>query len=140
MWCSALYACSYHLTHCMSWNCQQSIISLGSQEALAEIGQASGPQAWRLISLKWVMLTGPLRRGSVAFLVHDSMLLSWGTCQVRQHTSAQQREAGPAIHLALEHLQAIDVALNRPLTPLVAHGGSHGSIIPAQAARKPHQF
>jgi hypothetical protein len=46
-----------------------------------------------------------------------------------EETSGQQIESRPAKHLALEHLQAIDLPFDGALTPGQRDPGLHGGII-----------
>jgi len=41
----------------------------------------------------------------------------------------EQVEAGPAIHLALEGLQPVDLSLDLPITPGQRHGRTHGVVV-----------
>jgi len=47
----------------------------------------------------------------------------------RDNTPVQQIEMRTAKHLALAHLQAIDLALHRPMTPRQGHPSLHGLIV-----------
>src|SRR5215472_13222417 len=51
----------------------------------------------------------------------------------RKDTTAEQIEVGPTEHLALEHLQPIGVAFDRPRTPALREAGDDGVLIPAEA-------
>jgi hypothetical protein len=51
----------------------------------------------------------------------------WSGCQ--EEASGQQIEPCPAIHVALEHLQPVDLAVNRSLIPRQGHGGLDGGIV-----------
>ena len=60
----------------------------------------------------------------------------WSCCQ--EETSGQQIELGPAEHLALEQLQAVDVPFDRPLTPRQCHRGLDGSqVCPEPSGKTP---
>src|SRR5262245_15531246 len=63
-------------------------------------------------------------------LLHRAIARLWSRRQ--QETLGEQVHACPAQHLTLEHLQAIDLAFNRPLTPGPRHPGLHGGIIRTQ--------
>jgi hypothetical protein len=54
----------------------------------------------------------------------------------QEKTSGQQIELGPAKHLALEQLQAVDLAFDRALTPRQRHPGLHGGVIRTQSFGK----
>ena len=54
-------------------------------------------------------------RKSRHILLHWAIARLWSRRQ--QETLGEQVHAYPAKHLTLEHLQAIDLAFNRPLTP-----------------------
>ena len=54
----------------------------------------------------------PRRRGGLR-VGHTFTLTSWG----EHEATAQEIEVCPAKHLTLEHLEAIDMALNRPIGP-----------------------
>jgi hypothetical protein len=55
-------------------------------------------------------------------------------CSCRQEeASGQQIESRPATHLALQHLQAIDLPFARPLTPGQRHPGLDSGVISAQS-------
>jgi hypothetical protein len=47
----------------------------------------------------------------------------------QEEASGEEIESRPAKHLALEHLQAVDLALDRSLTPGQRHPGLHGGVI-----------
>src|SRR5262245_28659279 len=51
----------------------------------------------------------------------------------------EQIEFGPAIHLALQHFEAIDVAFDRAITPGQGDAGFDGVIVITQPFRKPLQ-
>lgn len=72
------------------------------------------------------------RRGTVGsskFCVDDrgAFHLLMFASGVTENPSAQQIEAGPAIHRALGHLQPVDVALDLAAVPRLAQGGAHQS-------------
>jgi hypothetical protein len=54
----------------------------------------------------------------------------------REEASGQEIEAGPAAHLALEHLQAIDLAFDRSLTPGQRHRRLDGGHIRSEPSDK----
>ena len=49
----------------------------------------------------------------------------------------EQIKFGPAKHLALQHLEAVDVAFNRVGTPREGDPGFDGVIVVAESLRKP---
>ena len=49
---------------------------------------------------------------------------------------AQQVELGAPAHLALEHLQAVDVAFGRAMAPGQPEAGFHGLVVRAEACGK----
>jgi hypothetical protein len=55
------------------------------------------------------------------------MTRAWSCRQ--EKASCQQIEPGSAKHLALQHLQAVDVPFNRPLTPGQRHPGLDGGVV-----------
>jgi hypothetical protein len=58
------------------------------------------------------------------------MTRAWSGCQ--QEASGQQIEPGPAKHLTLQHLQAVDVPFDRPLTPGQGHRGLNSAVVRAE--------
>ena len=50
---------------------------------------------------------------------------------VTEDPNAQQLEAGPAIHRALDRLQPVDLALDLPTAPRLAQGGAHRILVAA---------
>jgi len=62
---------------------------------------------------------GGLRMG------HTCALVSWG----EQEAAVEEIEVGPAKHLALEHLEAIDMALDRAIGPGHGHPSFDGVIV-----------
>ena len=54
----------------------------------------------------------------------------------RENATAEQVEIGAAKHLALEHLQPVDVPLDRPGTPTKGKAGDDGIVITAEARDK----
>jgi hypothetical protein len=54
----------------------------------------------------------------------------------REQASPQESEAGPAIHLAFEQLEAIDVSFDRSPTPEIAQGRVHRRVVVAEAVGK----
>src|SRR6266403_1962439 len=55
----------------------------------------------------------------------------------REQAPTQQIQLGAAEHLALEHLQPIDVTLDRAITPRQSDAGFDGVVIVPQPFRKP---
>lgn len=53
-----------------------------------------------------------------------------------EEASGRQIELGSTKHLALEHLEAVDVPFDRPRTPGQRDGGMDGSIVRAEASGK----
>jgi hypothetical protein len=58
---------------------------------------------------------------------------AWG----EHETTAQEIEARPAKHLALEHFQTIDLALHRPVTPAQREPRFDGGIVLTEPLGKP---
>ena len=56
---------------------------------------------------------------------HTCALVSWG----EQEAAVEEIEVGPAKHLALEHLEAIDMALDRAIGPGHGHTRFDGVIV-----------
>jgi hypothetical protein len=50
---------------------------------------------------------------------------------VKDDAGAEQAESGAPVHLALEQLEAMNVALDWSLTPVGADSGLHSSVIAA---------
>src|SRR5512134_3021204 len=50
-----------------------------------------------------------------------------------EHAAAEKIEAGPAVHVALDELQTVDVPFDRPGAPRFAQGGMDSVIILPQA-------
>jgi hypothetical protein len=55
----------------------------------------------------------------------------------QQKAPLEQITCGPAKHLALQHLEAVDVAFNRAGTPREGDPGFDGVIVVAESLRKP---
>ena len=60
--------------------------------------------------------------------------------RVVEHPSAQQVKAGAAVHLALEHLDPVHVALDLALAVRRRQGGGDGGVVALDAAHKADQF
>ena len=66
-------------------------------------------------------------RGSDSFPLQDD-----GLDRQRNESGAEELHAGPAVHLALDRLQSIDLSLDRPVAPAVGHGRLHRQNVPLQ--------
>ena len=60
-----------------------------------------------------------------------------GHRRVRQDTSAEQLEAGAPVHLTLDRLEAVDLALDLSGAPRSVHRGSHRGDIFLQPVGEP---
>ena len=75
------------------------------------------------------------RLGSSKFCVDDRSVFHhlMFASGVTEDPSAQQIEAGPAIHRALDRLQPVDLALDLSAAPRFAQGGAHRVLVAADA-------
>ena len=58
------------------------------------------------------------------------------SCGIIQHPLPEEIQLHPAIPTALDQLQAIDVAFDRPVRPGERQGGFDGRIIPLEHVHK----
>src|ERR1700675_141739 len=120
--------CLAALPHLILANC---LSVLHGPESISWVSLSQNLGSWPLL-VKWVQrrwrcprLRGGLRAGR----------LSWG----EQEAAAEEIEAGTAKHLALEHLQAVDVPFDWASAPREGHPSFDRVLVLIQPFRKASQ-